>query len=193
MQISWNNYVQRISKLLTSVEVSISGGNSLSLEDGFIHWVQKTEELRNTNRTVFFIGNGASASMASHFSADLTKNAQINTKVFTDLSLLTAIGNDLGFEYVFSVPFARDVCSGDMLVVISCSGESPNVVNTIRLAQSMQEKQIFCVSLTGKHFSNTVRQLGDLNFYVPTNAYGECESCHAIILHHWMDSIQVKS
>lgn len=193
MQISWNNYVQRISKLLTSVEVSISGGNSLSLEDGFIHWIQKTEELRNTNRTVFFIGNGASASMASHFSADLTKNAQINTKVFTDLSLLTAIGNDLGFEYVFSVPFTRDVCSGDMLVVISCSGESPNVVNTIRVAQSMQEKQIFCVSLTGKHFSNTVRQLGDLNFYVPTNVYGECESCHAIILHYWMDSIQVKS
>lgn len=195
MQLSWHNYVQKISTLLNLVEVNVPGGGEvdkiLTIEKGFAQWTQKTREVREANGTVFFIGNGASASMASHFSADLAKNAQINTKVFTDLSLLTAIGNDLGFEYVFSVPFSQEVSFRDMLVVISCSGESPNIVNTIHVAQGMKEKEIFCVSLTGKNFNNSARQLGNLNFYVPTDEYGECESCHAVILHHWMDAMQV--
>lgn len=189
IQLPWDESIQRISSLLKSLEITSFDGKFFEPQQGFLFWQQRTQEVRDSKNKVFFIGNGASASMASHFSADLAKNGQIHTQVFTDLSLITAIGNDLGFDYVFSVPFSRQVHTDDMLIAISCSGESPNILNTIRIARDIG---IFCVSLTGKNAKNSVRQLCNLNFYIPAESYGECESCHAVILHYWMDAMQVK-
>ncbi len=66
--------------------------------------------------------------MASHAAADLAKNAQIHTEVFSDLSLITALGNDMGYENVFVEPLRQRICPGDMLVAISSSGQSRNII-----------------------------------------------------------------
>ena len=71
--------------------------------------------------TLYLVGNGASASMASHMAADLDKNARVHTEVFTDPALITAIANDLDYTQVFSEPLRRRMSPGDMLVAISSS------------------------------------------------------------------------
>ena len=72
--------------------------------------------------------------MASHFSADLAKNGNLHTQVFSDLSLITAISNDISYEQVFAVPLAKWAQKGDMLVAISSSGGSPNVLAGAKVA-----------------------------------------------------------
>src|SRR5919109_145427 len=93
-------------------------------------------------KQVFTLGNGGSASTASHMAADLSKNTiGPNMRRFRVLSLndntsmLTALANDLGYEHVFSEQLKNLVRAGDLLIVVSASGNSPNVLNAIRCAQ----------------------------------------------------------
>ena len=132
------------------------------------------------------IGNGASASMASHFAADLAKNARLHTEVFSDLSLVTAIANDMGYENVFSEPLSRRAAAGDLLVAISSSGRSPNVLRAVQVARKLK---LAVVTLSGMDEQNPLRAAGDLNFFVPAKTYGLAETCHFSILHHWMDLV----
>ena len=122
--------------------------------------------------------------MASHFAADLAKNAHLHTEVFSDLSLVTAIANDMGYEHVFSEPLSRRAQKGDMLIAISSSGRSPNVLAAVAVARA---HRVTVVTLSGMHDDNPLRAAGDLNFYVPATSYGYAETCHSSILHHWMD------
>ena len=124
--------------------------------------------------------------MASHVAADLAKNGHVHTEVFSDLSLITAIANDMGYEEVFSEPLRRRMTSGDMLVAISSSGESGNVLRAVEESQMLKG---VVVTLSAMNRENTLSTKGDLNFYVPAATYGLAETCHAAILHHWIDKI----
>lgn len=143
-----------------------------------------TCEAKENAATLFFIGNGASASMASHVSADLAKNAHLHTQVFSDLALITAIANDMDYDQVFAEPLRRRMRSGDILVAVSSSGASPNIINAAKEARAMGGQ---VVTLTAMHPDNQLRKTGDLNFYVPGKSYGLAETSHAALLHHWID------
>ncbi len=125
--------------------------------------------------------------MASHFCADITKNCGIRANVFTDAALITALGNDNGFENTFAVALDRCAMSGDMLVAISSSGDSPNIVAACKEAARLG---VNVVTVTGKKPDNRVRRLGSLNFYVPAESFSLAESAHAVILHHWTDRLE---
>ncbi len=153
-----------------------------------MQWKEATLHLRDKGRTLYLIGNGASASMASHMAADLAKNGHIHTEVFSDLSLITAISNDLGYERVFSEPLSRRARAGDMLVAISSSGRSPNVLSAVTAAR---RKALTIVTLSAMDPDNPLRSAGTLSFYVPARTYGCAETCHAAVLHHWMDLVDV--
>ena len=112
----WLKNIEKISSNLGSLSVSDSHSDNIEVDKGFALWADLTAQIREQRKTVFLIGNGASASMASHVAADLAKNAHVHTEVFTDLSLITAIANDLSFEDVFSEPLKRRLKKGDMLV-----------------------------------------------------------------------------
>ncbi|PIE35383.1 phosphoheptose isomerase [candidate division KSB3 bacterium] len=150
-------------------------------------WTKKALLLRQNDKTLFFAGNGASASMASHFSADVAKNAGIRTWVFTDPALLTAVSNDLSYEDSYAEPIKWFMKGGDMLVAISSSGNSPNIVRAVK---SALQQGGTVVTLSGMREDNSIRQLGHLNFYLPGNTYGLAETGHAAILHYWMDTIE---
>ncbi len=155
-------------------------------DEGFLFWAEVTMIIRSLERTVYLVGNGASSSMASHLAADLAKNGRVHTEVFTDQSLLTAIANDMSFEEVFAEPLRRRMKAGDMLVAISSSGGSPNVLKAVAEAR---RRGGFIVTLSAMKSSNPLRQRGDLNYYISAQTYGEAETCHAAILHHWMDLV----
>lgn len=184
----WQAEVRQLAELLSGLSFRDPSGRELDCEAGFARWLEWTLALREGRRTVYLVGNGASASMASHFAADLAKNGHLHTQVFSDLSLITAISNDMGYEHVFAEPLRRRAQPQDMLVAISSSGNSPNLLCAAEVAR---EKGLHLVTLTAMGPDNALRQLGDLNLYVGARTYGLAETAHAAVLHHWMDQVEV--
>jgi D-sedoheptulose 7-phosphate isomerase len=185
----WQQHVQSLIRLLDRLAITRRDGTAIDVDAGFAKWVDMTLRLRDRRQTVYMIGNGASASMASHFAADLAKNGRLHTEVFSDLSLITAISNDMGYEHVFAEPLRRRGCRGDLLVAISSSGRSPNILAAVDVAD---ELEMAIVTLTGKDAANPLRKRGDLNLYVAAETYGLSETAHAAALHWWMDLIQLQ-
>jgi D-sedoheptulose 7-phosphate isomerase len=179
----WNGYVQNLTDVLTGLEATDFGGTILEHPDAFIRWTILTAKAREKG-AVYLIGNGASAAMASHFAADLAKNAGIPAYVFTDPALITAMSNDIGYEECFAAPLRRHIQPGSMLLAISSSGNSPNIINGCRAARTMGGH---IVTLSAMKPDNAVRSLGDLNLYIAASTYSLAESGHAAVLHHWLD------
>jgi len=185
--MKWQDNVRRLMAVLEQLSVWDVNGREIGLDEGFDIWCALTREVRRSNKTIFLIGNGGSASMASHFSADVAKNRRVRSEVFTDPSLITAVANDISFEQVFAEPLRRKMSAGDMLVVISSSGNSPNV---LRGAEAARELKGSVVTLSAMDKGNSLRRLGDLNFYIPARTYGFAETGHAAILHYWIDRLE---
>ena len=185
----WKKEIDKLSRILYKLSFSGCDGTEYSVDEGFRIWQELTIDVREKKRSIYLIGNGASASMASHFAADLAKNAHLHTEVFSDLSLITAISNDIGYEWVFSEPLQRRAKKGDMLVAISSSGNSKNILRAAEVARKIGLKVI---TLSAMSLQNPLRSSGYLNIYVPAETYGYAETCHAAILHHWMDMVEIK-
>jgi D-sedoheptulose 7-phosphate isomerase len=169
---------------LCRLTVTLRGGDRLTPSDGFARWLALTLGCREHGRRIFLIGNGASAAMASHLAADACKNGALDATAFNDVALLTATANDVSFEEVFALPLSRLAVAGDMLIAISSSGNSPNIVRAVEAARA---RSASVVTLTGKSDDNRARACGDLNFWVPADRYGWVECAHQLILHYWLD------
>lgn len=178
-------YFDLIRNGLEKMIVTDKEGNELTFDQGFAIWADVARKIqKETNGLIFFCGNGASASMAEHMSHDWFQNAVINTTTCAEVSHITAISNDLSYEDVYSYRVKRIISEKDMLVGISSSGNSPNIKKAIEAAK---ENGAFTISISGKKEDNKIRQIADLNFYVPLETYGEVESAHAILLHCALD------
>jgi len=181
---SWNEYVAAISSGLARLAVTDRQGHPLDAAEGFGRWVNITHDVQTRGQNIYLVGNGASAAMASHFAADACKNGGLRAQVFGDAALLTCTGNDLAFDQVFALPLARFARAGDLLITISSSGASPNIVRALEQARDMR---LQIVTVSGRKDDNPSRGAGDLNFYMPVPRYGWIESGHHIVLHYWLD------
>lgn len=184
----WAGQTNDLADCLRGLLTTVNGDVPIDRDHAFDLWCDSTEDIRQSERVTYLIGNGASASMASHFAADLAKNADLHTQVFTDMSLLTAVANDLSYDMVFVVPLRRRLKAGDMVVAISSSGNSPNVIKAAEFAVS---REATLITLTAMQPTNALRQLGTLNFWLPADTYGLAETGHAAILHYWMDRVSL--
>ncbi|MCP4576792.1 MAG: SIS domain-containing protein [Deltaproteobacteria bacterium] len=180
----WVKNINNLQSLLTSMSVQNDHGREVSIDNGFVLWLEMTESIRSEEKGLFFVGNGASSSMASHFATDIAKSCGLRSQVFSDSSLLTAVSNDLRFEEVFAEPLRWHMKTGDMLVAISSSGNSPNIIRAVETAKELGGR---VVTLSAMDQENVLRKEGELNFYVAGQTYGQAETAHAVILHHWMD------
>lgn len=138
---------------------------------------------------LFFIGNGGSSAIASHMTADFMKNGGMNTYSLYDNAVTTCMGNDYGYEYIFSRPLEFLARKDDLLVAISSSGNSANIINAIETAKA---KGTSIITFTGFEADNKVKQLGDVNVYVPCKQYGIVESIHNLILQQIVDMIMAR-
>ena len=161
-------------------------GEVCQLDEAVENAVSMIVEQTEAGGKVIFIGNGASASIASHMFTDFWKNADMQALAFNDSSLLTCVSNDYGYEYVFEKPIEMFARAGDVLFAISSSGSSKNIIRAVRMAQA---KKCHIVTLSGFSEDNPLRFLGDLNFYVPYSSYGPVEIVHHSICHCILDSI----
>lgn len=143
-------------------------------------------EVKRQGGQVFFIGNGGSAAIAGHMTADFMKNGGMKTYSLYDNSVTTCMGNDYGYEYIFSKPLEFLASEGDLVVAISSSGNSQNIVNAIEVAK---KKKCHIVTFTGFKEDNRIGKQGNYNVYVPVCHYGMVESIHNLILQQIVDTI----
>ena len=135
---------------------------------------------------VYVVGNGGSATNATHFACDLSKATIVEgrarlrvTSLADNIALLTAWANDTSYEKVFSEQLTNLLNPGDVVVAISASGNSPNVVSAIRAARLMGAATIGLVGFAGGRVLETV----DAAVHVPSHDYGVVEDCHSVLEH----------
>lgn len=135
------------------------------------------EQAKANGAKIIFAGNGASAAIASHVSVDFTKQAGVRGLNFNEADLITCFSNDYGYEHWVekAVEFYAD--PGDIVVLISSSGRSPNIVNAADAAKRMG---LTLVTFSGFGADNSLRQRGDVNFWVDSRAYNVVECVHMI-------------
>jgi D-sedoheptulose 7-phosphate isomerase len=181
---AWGDYVQSAARVLRDLVVTDRCGTELTPADGFHRWLALTREGHAGSRRIYFVGNGASATLAGHFAADACKNGGLSAATFNEPALLTATANDVAFDEVFALPLSRIARAGDLLVAISSSGNSPNILRVIDIARATPMP---IVTLTARSVDNLARKGGDINFYVPAPRYGWAECAHQLLLHYWLD------
>lgn len=182
--MQWNTYLSDLNETLSQALATDAEGSELDLDAAYKQLAEWVGSCATGRCRVYFVGNGASASMACHFSTDLAKNSGAPTEVFTDPSLITATGNDMGYDETFAYPLRQRMNEGEVLIAISSSGNSPNTVKAVDAALELKGR---VATFTAMKPDNAMRQRGDLNFYIPAGTYGMAESGHAVMLHHLID------
>ena len=177
-------YFRTLARLIETAEVRDRDDKCHSLQDGIGAVIDRIGTLADERRTLYFIGNGGSASIASHCAIDYSKTLRIRARGFNDASQLTCLSNDLGYDNVFAASLELCAEPGDVLVAISSSGSSPNILNAVRVAC---ERECDVATLSGFAADNPLRRLGDVNCWVPSSCYGHVEVAHQGLLHAILD------
>ncbi len=181
-----NSYYRILRRLTQSIAVTDKAGRAMCLQSGVERIVRFATKCGKSGGKLIFIGNGASASISSHMAVDFSKHAGIKATAFNDPSLLTCMSNDYGYEQVFAKPIEMFSDKGDILIAISSSGASANILRAVKTARLRGVK---VVTLTGFSKDNPLRKTGDINFYVPVDKYSHVEIVHHSICHYLLDII----
>ena len=138
------------------------------------------QEVASAGKKILIFGNGGSAAIASHVSVDLTKNAKVRCLNLNEASLITCFSNDYGFDHWVekAVDFYGD--EGDLLILISSSSESKNMINYINAARNGNLHSI--ITFTGFSKDNSLKKLGNINLWVDSYSYNFVENIHQIWL-----------
>ncbi len=148
--------------------------------------VEAVRDAREQNRQLFLLGNGGSAATASHMACDLAKTSlmpgvkRIRAIALTDnVPLITAWGNDASFEDIFAEQLANLLQPGDLVIALSGSGNSPNV---LRAVEAAKERGAITVGFTG-HPGGKLKNLVDISVVVPSRRIEQAEDAHLILDH----------
>ena len=186
MQGQFKEYFSDLTEQLNGVKVLDREGNLLEFDKGLEAVVKKIQMQTQAGNKLIFIGNGASASISSHMSTDYWKNGGMRAIAFNDSSLLTCISNDFSYEEVFEKPIKMFADKGDILMAISSSGGSKNILNAARAAR---ETGCSVITFSGFNPKNPLSSMGDYNFYVNSPSYGFVEINHLALCHCICDII----
>ena len=163
------NDINFIKKYLSLYQNLLINNN---IHDKLIEFKNIINSIKTNNNKVLIFGNGGSAATASHVSVDFTKQARIRTQNFNEADLITCFSNDYGYEYWVekSIEFYSD--ENDLVIFISSSGKSANMVNGINKANKLN---LQTVTFTGFCSDNPLKSKGDLNFWVDSKSYNIIE------------------
>lgn len=184
------NYFENLFAIAHDIRVTDRKGTKLNFGRGIAQVKELVESLPRAGKKIIFIGNGGSAAISSHMAIDFWKNGGIKAISFNDASQLTCLGNDYGYGHVFERPVEMFAEDGDMLVAISSSGKSENILRAVQCAHG---KGCKVVTLSGFGSDNPLSGMGDVNFYVPCSAYGPVEVLHHSIYHCIIDTVMKKN
>lgn len=178
------NRTQQFAALLGSCEITGRDGSSLGTEPGMTAALQILSQMRGNNGSVYVIGNGGSAAVASHAVIDLVNVAKLRAFTLHEPSVLTCIVNDYGYENAYSRLLAHMARPGDVLIAISSSGRSMNIRNA---AEQVVNNGGSVITFSGFLHDNPLRSMGDVNIWLDASDYGLVEVGHQFILHNMSD------
>jgi len=164
----FHKYSKSISDLLSLVDI-----------DFIDQSVELIEKKIKTNNTVYIAGNGGSASIASHVSVDFAKVANVKSSTFNNSNLITCFANDYGYENWLEKAIQAYCDNNDLLILISSSGKSTNILNA---AKYCRNNSIDLITLSGFNKDNELSKLGKINFHIDSKSYNHIEMAHHIIL-----------
>ena len=179
----FDQYISDLKILLDKLECS-SGDEPIGVAEAVERVVALIEEIYKDGRKIYWIGNGGSAAIAEHSALDYFRTGNIKSQAFNDGPMLTCLGNDFGYPAVFQKPVSLFLERNDILVAISSSGRSVNILNAVAAAK---DNGGLVITLSGFAADNPLRGLGHYNFYAPSNRYGEVELAHGILCHAFLD------
>jgi D-sedoheptulose 7-phosphate isomerase len=179
----FERYLFTLKTLLDRIETT-SATNTASTTEMVKEVVARIEKLYQSGNQLFWIGNGGSATIAEHSALDFFRTADIKSRSFYDGPFLTCLSNDFGYAAVFQKPLEIFAAGGDILMAISSSGRSVNILNAVSAAAAIG---CYIITLSGFAPDNPLRKLGDINFYVPVCHYGYVELIHGILCHSFLD------
>lgn len=176
------DYVGRLSRVLTTLDVA-------SVERA----VQSIIAAYDADRTVFVCGNGGSATTATHMTADLGKNSAMPGRkrlrvlgLADNMSWFSALANDLGYENVFVEQMTNFLQAGDLLIAISASGNSPNVVKAAEYARANGGKVVALVGFDG----GKLKEIADVSIHIGIRDYGVVEDTHLMLDHIFVEALR---
>jgi len=171
------SYLQRLGQLLDQLDMSV-----------LAKIIDQIERVRAERKTIYILGNGGSSATASHMAEDLAfgtrfrEGARLRALCLTDSQpYMTAVANDIGYESVFEEQLRNLLQPGDVLLAISASGNSPNVVKAIEFANSQGAVSVGLVGFDG----GRLKEISQITLHVPTDhgEYGPVEDIHLILDH----------
>ncbi len=177
-------YNGHLAGLLNTTQVTNSQAGEMTLAEGFRCATEAAVGAHDAGNKIMFVGNGGSAGIASHMSTDYSKNGGLRSTAFNDASALTCLGNDYGYEHVFAKQIEFHAREGDLLVAISSSGSSANILNAVEAARKSRCR---VWTLSGFKPENPLRRSGDINMYVSSSEYGFVEISHMTLIHAVLD------
>jgi D-sedoheptulose 7-phosphate isomerase len=183
---NWQTHLNEIKDLLLSLSVTDINGHDIDTDTAFKQLQNYALGVLERRKTIYFIGNGGSASIANEVSANLAANTGIHTETFFNFALLTLIASKSDYDEIFAEPLRKRMVAGDMLVAICSSGESKNIINAVEEAQKIGG--IVC-TLSAMNPENTLRSLGTINFYVTADKSMIVNLGHIEILNYWSDQM----
>ena len=155
----------------SDLNAQVNSASALDLEA----LADEIDKVRKTERKVIIVGNGGSAAIASHVSVDLTKTLGIRAINFNEADLLTCFSNDYGYEHWVTKALEFYGDKGDLAILISSSGSSPNIINGAKKARQIGLR---IVTLSGFSKENVLCQLGDINLWANCRSYNLVEMTH---------------
>lgn len=186
MELAISRFFEGLKEALRGVQVSDLRGKPIDSTAGLRMAIDLIVSQTTQKRKLMFIGNGASAAISSHQAVDYWKTGGMRAVAFNDPALLTCISNDFGYPFVFEKPIEMFADPGDILIAVSSSGRSENILRGVSAARA---SGCHVITMSGLDPGNPLRQMGDLNFYVPSKSYGHVEICHLALSHCILDCI----
>ncbi len=184
VNLSLADRASHFQEIISRCEIIRRNGGRVDIEDGIAELMEMLLLLREEGRCLYVVGNGGSASVASHAVIDFLHVAGIRAFTLHDASVITCMANDYGYDRAFGDILSKVARAGDMLIAISSSGASENICNACR---RMRECNGQVVTLSGFSADNPLRTLGDINLWLDSSDYGFVEVGHQFVLHNIVD------
>ena len=186
--INFNDRLNEFSISLKDFQVEGNENNKIKQEEGLNSAARIIKDLIRANKNLFIIGNGGSSGIASHAANDFINMCDLKCQTFHDISVLTCMTNDYGYDVTYQKLLENFSNENDCLIAISSSGNSKNIINATERFRELNPKGKI-ITLSGFSQDNQLRNKGDLNFWIDSKSYGIVEIAHQFILHFFADKI----
>ena len=184
MKYLLKNRIDQLEKTIINTEITSIENTEFSLEEGLAKIYKMLLGIKSRGKNLYIIGNGGSAAISSHAVIDFINVAKIRAYTLQDSATLTCMANDYGYENVFSRILNTIIKKEDVIIAISSSGESKNIINAVKASK---EIGAIVITFSGFNLKNTLRSLGSINIWSNSLDYGMVEIAHQFILHNLAD------